>query len=369
MIPMLGKGSIVLKRNHVLLVSSLVAVASGDFLCGADDQGQEAITFTELQRIKVAASVVALSPSGNRLAVSLDSDDHTIILYKKNKEGQYKHRHSYSIKDFKANNIVLHPDDNSNQFACWGCTSPSTKDDRGHKTYFITSHQFKLLHSDSVRDGAYNSEGSQFASMQYDRKLSRQKISIWNTEDKQLLRVFDDFSIRFDVIQYHNGSNILMALRDNKFRGPCATYAINTDDMEINLVRVFDQKFEDALIAANGNVVLSTQKPVGYEENMGYEYNILLASACDLLYKKNTTIDEEKLWPLTCLDDSGPGPTYLYAVCDGPSVCVWRLEENEKKEAPIVGTLWHHGAKLSENGRVLVGISSDELTVYHVEKQ
>ena len=55
-------------------------IASGDFLCGAHDQVQEDITFTELQRIKVAASVVALSPSGNRLAVSLRDDDHTIIL-------------------------------------------------------------------------------------------------------------------------------------------------------------------------------------------------------------------------------------------------------------------------------------------------
>ena len=364
-----------LKRSHVLLPIVLIMIAWGDFLCGADDQGQKAIMFTKLQSLKVAASVVALSPSGNRLAVSLDSDDHTIILYEKNKAGQYEDKYSYSIKDFEARNIALHPDDDSKQFACWGPTWSSTIKEWGRsETYFITHPKIDFLHYDYVRDGAYNSEGSQFASLRYDSKSSRQKISIWNPKNKQLLREFDDFQNRddfkiwFEAIQYHNDSNILMALGNNMVKTrPYVTYAINTD-MEINLVRVFDPKFEDALITANGNVVLSTQKPVGYGD-MLYHYNILLASACDLLSEKNTTVVEENLWPLTCLDDSGPGPLYLYAGCDGPSVCVWRLEENEKKKAPRVGTLWHHGAKLSKDGRVLVGISSNGLTVYHVEKQ
>jgi len=38
-----------LKRNHVLLVSGLVAVASNSLLCGADDGGS--IKFIESQRI------------------------------------------------------------------------------------------------------------------------------------------------------------------------------------------------------------------------------------------------------------------------------------------------------------------------------
>ncbi len=374
---MLGKESLVLKRSHVLLVSGLVAVASGDFLCGSDDQVQEAITFTELQRINVAASVVALSPSGNRLAVSLDSDDHTIILYKKNKVGQYEAEHSCSIKDFKAYNIVLHPDDDSNQLACWGYTWPSTTKEWGRsETYFITHPKRDFLHSDQMIDGAYNSEGSQFASLRYDPKLSRQKISIWNTKNKQLLHEFDDFQIRYDfqiwfnAIQYHNDSNILMALGNSKLPRPCVTYAINTDNMKSNLVREFDSKFESALITANGNVVLSTQKPVEYKEDTWYGYNILLTSACNLLSEKNITIVDENLHRLIRLDDSGPGPLYLYAGCSGPSVCVWRLEENEKKEAPRVDMLlWHHDAKLSKDGRVLVGISTHELTVYHVENQ
>jgi len=368
-----------LKRSHVLLPIGLVAVVSGDFLCGADDQGQEAITFTKLQSIKVAANVVALSPSGNRLAVSLDSDDHTIILYEKNKAGQYKAERSHSIKNFKANNIVLHPDDDSDQFACWGYTWLSTTKDIGtSESYFITSHQFKLLHSDPVSDGAYNSEGSQFASLRYHKlpghKLYRQKISIWNTENKQLLREFDDFKIRddfqiwFDAIQYHNDSNILMALGNNRVPRPCITYAINTDEMEINLVRVFDPKFKDALITINGNVVLSTKKPVGHKDEV-YEYNIQLASACDLLYKKDITVVEENLYNLICLDDSGPGPPYLYAGCNGPSVGVWRLEEKEKKkETPKAGLIWDPHATLSKDGRVLVGVDTHKLTIYEVIK-
>ncbi len=379
-----------LKRNHVLLVSCLIVLVSNYFLYGADDRGknfiqqlkqqfetgkaqhenkQEPIKFTELQRIKVAVSFVALSPSGNRLAVSLENENRPIIVYKKNEKGQYEQRSSYLIENFEANGIVLHPDDDSNQLACWGYGNNK------YKTYLITP-TFDLLHHDQVRDGAYSPDGSQFANIQYDHDHEL-KVSIWNTKTKQLCRKIDlDNEFGFNMIQYHNDSNILMVLGYKYFKDGDGSskekdhiaYAINLENIKSRVVRIFDGKFENALITTRGNVVLCPRKLLGYEDEL-FDYNVLLASACDLLSKRNITIVDEKLGPLVGLDDSA-GPRYLYTQCNGPSISVWRLDDNEKKEVPEVATLlWHYDAKLSTDGRVVVGVGYNELTVYQVEKE
>jgi len=410
-----------LKRSHVLLVSCLIVVVSNSFLCGVDNRGkgfikrlkeqymkaakqhkddsdqketaqplqdtsnqegetsviapvtttdqakkkqQDPIKITELQRIKVAAGVVALSPSGNRLVVSLKNDEKTIMSYERDSEGKYKDTHSYSIDGFEAYNIVLPPDDDSKQLACW-----VQKGKNEFRAYFLIPHVFKILHYDQVSDGAYSHNGLQLASIQHDKSIMRQNISIWNTENNQLLhrisleKIVVNSSIELKTIQYHRAGNMLMILGHKKDKKDAKVVcAIDIDDIENYSKQVFAE-FEDALITPNGNVILKSNN-----SNWG-ETHIQLASACNLLLKNNIIIPESP-GALEALDDSGLGPLYLYKNNDEErKTNVWQLDR-EKCTAEKVGSMpWSTLLELSQDGSTLVRKNQDELIIHQVEKR
>ena len=332
----------------------------------AEEKKQDPIKITELQRIKVAAGVVALSPSGKRLVVSLKNDENTIMLYKKNTEGKYEEKDSYSIEGFEPYRIELSPDDNSKQLACW---VQKGKDE--FRAYFLIPHVFKIVHYNQVEDGAYSPNGSQLASIQHDQTIMGQNISVWNTQNNQLLRRIPlekmgvNPSIKLDTIQYHRAGNMLMTLGHKKENyDDKVVYAIDIVDMESYSKQFFGAEFVNALITSNGNVILKSTN-----SNKG-ETLIQLASACNLLLKNNIIIPE-KPGLLEALDDSGSGSLYyLYKNNDKErKTNVWQLDRKECTAEKVGSVPWSNLLALSQDGSTLVRKNQGELTVYKVEKR
>ena len=353
------------KRNHVLLVSGLIAVASSSFSCCADDdQERVGIRITESQRIEAKVDVIGLSPSGNLLAFSLKDNNQEIIVYEKNTEGEFEQKRSHCLGNFEPYKICFNPNDKKHQLAVLSWK------EGGYKVHLLGGSKINLLKLARPECMSYSPNGLQLAIIERGDRVGNKYItrraSIWNTENGQLLRFIllnrkhsVPRAIKLKNIQYHSdGKTLMISGSSNKVY---TTLNIADKDTECSSVRIFNRKLTNGLVAGNGNIILRSKKP---KEGENF---IHLASFYNLLSQKISIPEGPGL--NEALDDSGP-TYYLYKENEeNHFTSVWQLDR-EKSTAKKVGSVpWSSKLVLSQDGSTLVGKTKSELTVYHVEKQ